>query len=83
MKGITVLITFIFLLVINTLSAQSEANFSNNGEIDIGLVDAGDGVYFSDTTSLKRRKQTGIAVYPSPAKDDINIQRLHRRRPFV
>jgi len=41
MKGITVLITFIFLLIINTLSAQSDVNFDNNVDVteNIKLID--------------------------------------------
>jgi len=72
MKGITVLITFIFLLIINTLSAQSDVNFDNNVDVteNIKLIDT----EVDDVILLKHRKQTGIAVYPSPAKDDINIQ---------
>jgi len=73
MKGITVLITFIFLFVINTLSGQSDVNFDNNADVteNVRLTDTEGN---SDLTSLKHRKQTGITVYPSPAKNDIKIQ---------
>lgn len=73
MKGITVLITFLSLVAINTLSAQSVVNFNNNVTVteNTRLIDKEEN---SDGISLKRRKQTGIVVYPSPAKDDINIQ---------
>jgi len=67
MRGITGLIAFIFLLIINTLSAQSEAHVSKN-------LDIIEGTSLADTIPLKRYEKNGIAVYPSPAKDDINIQ---------
>ena len=73
MKGITVLIAFLFLVTINTLSAQSVLNSDDKVDVteNIRLVDKEEN---SDVISLKRRKQAGIIVYPSPAKDDINIQ---------
>ncbi len=74
MRGITVLIAFIFLLKINMLSAQSNAEYTTNEEVDVGLINVEDDTNFSDTIPLKDRQKTGIAVYPSPAKDDINIQ---------
>ncbi len=74
MRGITVLVAFIFLLInVNTVSAQSGVNFDNNTEVveNIRLIDTEGG---SDIISLKHAKENEFSVYPSPAKEDINVQ---------
>ena len=74
MKRITVLIAFLFLLTTSILSAQSNVHLTANEEVDIGLIDVENDTDFSDSIPLKNSKQNEISIYPSPAKDDINIQ---------
>lgn len=74
MRGIIGLIAFIFLLKINILSAQSNAAYSTNEEVDVGLINVEDSTDFSDTIPLKDAQEAEFSVYPSPAENDINIQ---------
>ena len=60
MKRITVLIGFIFLLGTNILSAQSNVKSDAMEADGVGLVDV--------------EEHIGFSVYPSPAKNDINVQ---------
>jgi len=73
MKGISVLITVIFLFMTNTLSAQSNTNFGNSAGI-VEVINPTTKVEVESVTPSKRGEQSGITVYPNPAKDDVHIR---------